>query len=76
MLNCLINYILIASGIIHGLLVLNVNVLEQMAMHPNLHMLVLPLLVVVGVAAVLKLVMCVIPSCMCMMRGSCSPDRK
>lgn len=58
-LKALSNYLLIASGLIHGLSVFGVDVLAHMSAYPHLEMLVKPLLIAFGLAAVFKLIRCI-----------------
>jgi hypothetical protein len=58
-LKALSNYLLIASGLIHGLLVFGVDVFAHMKAYPHLEMLIMPLMASFGLAAVFKLIRCI-----------------
>lgn len=67
------NYLLIASGLIHGLLPFGVDVFAHMRQYPHLEMLILPLQIAVGAAAVFKLIRCAAFSGMSCSSKACCP---
>lgn len=78
MLKHIVKYLLIVGGLVVGLMAFHIDVFARMAQYPHLEMAIMPLQILIGIAAIIKLIHCCMPSCRCCMPRSCGPcpDKK